>query len=184
MLNNLVEPPKVDWAGYAVAGEYIPPPVPVDAEGNPVVFEGVAPAKFEFKATKDNYLSAIIDPIEIRGSKYQIRFTQISVKKFSRDGKEVEASMFGNYLKAISKDVRAQTNQEYMRAAESTARRPFKFKADWDAWDKETSTVVADSYSKFPVDPNNPGKRLPFITLPDGRKVFARLKIKQFVAIK
>lgn len=185
LLDKLKQPEQVNWDKYQGPGNYTPPPQPKDAEGKPVRFKGIAPPQFTFDATREGYLQALIDPIVItseQGKGYSLRFTRASVKKFTkRDGEQLEASMLGNYLRAVDKNLKPQTNQDYVRAVESTARRAFEFTADWEAYDSETNQTVAEKWEDFPVDPSKAGARLPFIETADKRRLFARLRVKQFV---
>ncbi len=189
LLEKLRQPEQVNWDKYKVPGDFTPPPQPKDADGKPLQFKATAPPAFEFSATQEGFLMAKIDPITIlEGSAkgYQIRFTNASAKKFTnrKTNEQIEASMLGNYLRSVDKNLRPQTNADYIKAVESTARRAFSFTADWDAYDSEAQKSVAEKYEDFPVDPANPGKRLPYITLPDGRRLWARLRIKQFIPVK
>ena len=191
LLSELRQPDPMDWDKYQGAGEstYAPPPVPKDSEGKALLFRGIAPPSFQFDKTDEGYLQVLLDPITIVGggsNGYVIRFTRASVKKFkSRStGAEINASMLGNYLRSVDKNLRPGTNAEYIRAVEYTANRQFNFTADWDAYDSQGSRSLAEKYEDFPLrDASNPSAgRQAWIDLPDGRRIFARLRIKQFRA--
>jgi hypothetical protein len=187
LLQELKQPDPVDWDKYEGAGEsrYTPPPVPKDSEGKAIVFRGQAPASFTFDKTQEGYLQVVLDPITIvggAGNGYQIRFTRASVKKFTsrKTGEEINASMLGNYLRAVDKNLRPASNAEYIRAVEYTANRQFNFTADWEAYDSQGGRSVAEKFEDFPLAAD--GSRQSWIDLPDGRRIFARLRVKQFRA--
>jgi hypothetical protein len=195
-INSLKNPDPIDWSTYKApqeSGGWVKPPAPKNAEGKFVTFEGVLPAGFVYDS-KDGNLIVKIDPIVLKGSDYKIRFTSISAKQFDSQFGNGKVSFLANFVKSVDKNARPQTAQEYIKVIDTFARRPFKFTADWEAYDKESGTTVAKGYGNFPEDPNKPGERLPYVDLPTGqvgadgkpltRRVFANLKIKNYIAMK
>lgn len=166
---NLNEPENVNWEQYNPQSSFQAPPPALGPDGKPIVYYGQAPKEFTFGATKENaqgegggLLEALIDPITIvkSGSAdgYQIRFTRASVRKFTKNGKTVEASQLGNYLKAAGSVAKPQKNAEYVAAVKQTAGKVFPFTLDWSAYNKDTGERV-DGYLNFPEDPQRPGQR-------------------------
>jgi hypothetical protein len=203
ILQKLQNPEPIDWSTYKAPGEssYVRPPVPVDKEGKRLTFEGILPPVFTYEANPAGELVVSADPIVLKGSDYKIRFTKISGKQFVRDN-GAKSSFLANFVKAVSKDARPQTWQDYMRLIDTFGRRPFKFTADWEAYDKETQTTVAKGYKNFPLDKkvNDGFTRTPWVNVaPDGkvlgddateeqlkksRRVFANLKVANYIAVK
>jgi hypothetical protein len=184
VLSALQNPEAIDWNTYTgtKASNYTPPPIPVGKDGKRLTFEGVLPPQFVYSA-KDGILQVLADPIVIKGLNYNIRFNNISAKRFQNsDGKD--QSFLADFVKAVDKNARPATAQDYIRTIDGFARRTFKFRADWEAYDKESGKTVAKKYAEFPLDAtvNDGFTRTPWVTLPDGRKVFANLKIKSYLA--
>ncbi len=198
-INSLKNPDPIDWSTYKAPtgeGTWVKPPIPEDKEGKKVIFEGILPPGFTYDS-KDGNLIVKVDPITLKGSPYQLRFTSISGKAFqSSYGDKAMVSFLANFVRSVDKTVRPQTAQDYIKAIEGFARRPFKFTADWEAYDKDTQTTVAKGYKNFPLDPkvNDGYTRLPFVELvvkpAEGdtpavtRRVFANLKVKNYIAAK
>jgi hypothetical protein len=186
-LNNLQNPEPIDWANYKDPGEssYTRPPVPVDKDNKRIVFEGVLPPGFTYKAN-NGILLVTVDPIQIKGMGYKIRFTTVSAKNFVRDN-GTSSSFLANFVRAVDKTARPQTAQDYIRVVDGFARKTFKFTADWEAYDKESGTTICKGYANFPLDEkvNDGFTRVPWIEVGEGngkRRVFANLKIANYIA--
>lgn len=172
-VRNLIEPEQVDWDNYEDAQEFKLPP--------PGEYFAVAPERIEFKATKEGYLMAVIDPIVLRGNPAgdgaTIRFTKASVKKFAKSN----ASMLGHYLRAFGIRPTQQTNQEFVTLAEMTAGRTFKVVVGWRGYCKSCDTEFKNA-AAFPV---LEGERQSEMSCPncgaDG--VRAYLEVKRFVPL-
>lgn len=185
-LKDLQNPEPIDWSTYTGTKEssYVPPPIPVGKDGKRLTFEGVLPAGFTYSA-KNGILQVLADPIVVKGANYTIRFNNISAKRFTNsDGKD--QSFLADFVKACDKNSKPTTAQDYIKTIDGFARRTIRFRADWEAYDKESNTTVAKKYAEFPLDEKvaDGFTRTPIITLKDGRKVFANLKIKSYIAVK
>ena len=55
-----------------------------------------------------------------------------------------------------------------------------KVPIDWEAYDSDAQTTIADKWEQFPEDPDQPGQRQPFIER-DGKRFWARAGVKRFV---
>lgn len=160
---GLKEPDQIDWDNYNPGSSYQPPPPAKDANGNVIQYFGQAPTTFSFEATDDQLLQAVVDPIKIVKSNngadgYTVRFTRINVRPFQKDGKPINATSLGNYLKANGITAKPQRNVEYEAAVKQTAGRVFPLTLDWYGKDKITGEVVR-GYDNFPEDPDRPGQK-------------------------
>jgi len=189
LLAQLAEPEQVDWDHYQDPGAYVPPPQAKDANGRFVRFLAQAPQTFEFGATKEGYLMVSFD-LQITGTvkqdqqvSYTLRFCRASVKKFTnrKTGESLEQSMLGNFLRAVDKRLRPRSNSEYIQAVESVGGRALGVTIDWEAYDAESSTQVAQHYDDFPGEN---GQKEPYIVTEDGRKIAARAVVKQFFSLE
>lgn len=142
----------------------------------PAEYVGVAPSKFEFSANDGN-LVAVMDIVKIlnveEGFNDEIRYERLNTTPY-KQGKRKGACRAGDFLLSVGSEDRPGTDpQEWADAIEATADGQFEFVLDWECYDSETEKQVANTYTDFPVDPNNPQERLSYITVtrPDGKEV-------------
>jgi hypothetical protein len=184
---------------YDTGGEYIPPPQAKTIEkGRPrfVQFEAQAPnydaiklkdAEGKWLKTRDGYLKAILEGIKLVESGYTIQQTHVGTAQYKKykagqpTGEMRNASPFMDYLRAHGIDLKPSAASEYEEYARATADRSFKVTIDWNAYDKDSQTDVAEKWEEFPDDPANPGQKLPYIEK-DGKRFWARASIKRFVS--
>ena len=173
-------------------GQWVPPPqakeIGADGKAKAMVYTATAPAadKFSFRADRNGFLMAVIEGIKL-STDYEIRYTYASSAPFPKKDKAGNvtgtrnASTFGNYLRAHGMSVRPSTPEEYENLALATAEREFQCTLDWEAYDGDTQTTVADKWDAFPDDPEHPGQKIPYIERADGKRFWARAGIKRFV---
>lgn len=161
---GIKEPDPVDWDNYNPGSTYKAPPPAKTIDGKPITYFGQAPKDFTFEATDDQLLQVVVDPIKIVKSTngqdgYVIRFSRINARQFKgKDGKPINATSLGNYLRANGITAKPQRNVEYEAAIKQTAGRVFPMVLDWFGKDKVTGTVVR-GYDNFPDDPERPGQK-------------------------
>lgn len=159
---NYKQPDQVDWSNFNPPSKFVAPPVPLDAKGNPIVFQGTLPKECKTEEDKDGYMQFVVDPITLKNG-YEIRFTRASTKLFERkmangEVKKQNANKIGTLLKSASIQARPQTNEEYIAAVKAAGGRTAHFTIDWSAYNKDNGESV-DGYLAFPEDPERPGQR-------------------------
>ncbi len=169
---NLKEPDQIDWSNYNPGSKYLPPPPAKGVDGKPITYFGQLPKEFTFEADQEGYLQALVDPIVLTKNGqgvdgYSIRFTRVSVKQFqNKQGKPVNASSFGNLLRAASSTAKPQKNAEYEFALKQVGGRVVPFTIEWRAKNKDTGEEVK-GYDNFPDDPERPGFKKPILRAGD-----------------
>lgn len=182
--DNLVPFDAIDFDNYSEGGggkSYAPP-----AEGR---YFGKVPMITDemLVRTKAGYRSVKIDPIEVLATgdgtalpePYNVRFTSLSAKKYSNR----EGSQIMDFLRACGIDARPRTEAELDAAIKTASGRTFQFQLIWEAYNKD-SQENTQGYENFPVDPQNPEKRLPYIVdqYDTTKRWWANGKIKYFVS--
>ncbi len=161
---GLKEPDQVNWDNYNPSSGYQEPPVPLGPDGKPLVFFGAVPknagAPDTLDMNKQGYRNFLLDPISITdagpSSGYTLRFTRVSTQKFEKNGKQIDASTVGNFLRSCGVQSKPQKNTEYEAAVRATAGKRCAFTLDWSAYNKDTGESI-DGFLNFPlVDPTNP----------------------------
>lgn len=188
-LANLQAGEPLDYDIYTDAKEA--PPLPPKGR---YIFR--ASDKIAFGATKQNFLSAQIDPTIADGphAGYTVRFARVSAKPFKRGNAMV--SQAGDYLRAVygTNGPRPQTPQEQMDAIRATQSQSFQAEVDWEAYDKETKYTLS-GMTKFPKLPS--GEYSEWTEVPGteklddegkpiagtARKVRAQARIERFVPL-
>ena len=172
-------------------GQYIPPPQAKEPDGRGgfkyAQFQATAPSPdgITFRADRNGFLMAVIKGLKLDGG-YELRHEYASSAPFPKKDKQGNvigtrnASSFGNYLRAFGLAARPTTQAEYESLAHATAGMPCTVTIDWEAYNSETQTTVADKWEQFPEDPERPGCRQPFIEQ-DGKRFWARAGVKRFV---
>lgn len=161
---NLKEPEQCDWDSLGKSAYQAPPPA-MDANGNVIVYYGVAEGVTETDAD-EGYLQVLIDPIKIVRSVgsdgYKIRFTRASTRPFTKGADKTpikgNPNKIGNFLRAAGVQAKPQTNSEYRASINAAKTKTFGFTVDWNAYNKDTGEKV-DGYMNFPEDPERPGQR-------------------------
>jgi hypothetical protein len=173
---TLKVPDQEQWAAY---DRKFPPPAPAGR----YLFK--APDTFTYE-DHDGFLRVIVDPVEIQdppeGKASSIRFTRCSAKP-REIGRLAGTSRLTDYIKACGMPpVESTDPNDWVAAITSTAGAFFEAYIDWDAYDSETQETLANQYSEFEDDPENPGGKLPYSIEPtSGRKVPARARIRYFI---
>lgn len=163
---GLKEPDQMNWDNYNPGSKFVPPPPAKDEKGNNIIYYGQVPQNVgddsTLEVTDEGYRQFVVDPVKIVKSGaadgYEIRFTRHNVKKFERNGKAVDASSTGNYLRSCGVLAKPQKNTEYEAAVKTTRGKVFPFTLDWTAYNKDTGEKV-NGYENFPEDPERPGQR-------------------------
>ena len=153
-----------------------------------------ASEKITFGATKQNFLSAQIDPTIVDGphAGYRVMFTRVSAKPFKRG--QATVSQAGDYLRSVygPNAPRAATPQEQADAIETTQSQVFQAEGDWEAYDKETKYTLK-GMTKFPKDNNGGYEEWTLVPGTEdldangqpikgtGRRIRAQFKIDRFV---
>ena len=159
---GLREPEQMDWENYNPGSKYRRPPVPVDEAGKTRTMYGVVPQEIGCGVSSTGYRNYDINALRIvktggDADGYDVR-TWASVKKFSRNGKTIEASTAGNFLRAAGILAKPQKNAEYDAAMKLSQGRTVPFVLDWRARNHETGEEVR-GYQNFPDDPDSPGSK-------------------------
>jgi hypothetical protein len=158
---NLKQPDQIDWNNFNPQSSYQAPPPVEDATGKRIVYTGTLPKELTFDGTNEGYLQAHLDPIVLQGPNgagQQLRFTKVNVKAFTKNGKVLNVSSFGKFLRAAGSKATPMTNEQYTLAAQQVAGKPVKFTIDWEAYNKDTQENIK-GYRAFPEDPQRPGQR-------------------------
>lgn len=136
-----------------------------------------------FGVTKNGDRKYILGDVEIINAPEDknrvIRFTEVSSKKYSNR----EGSVAIDFLRAAGIDAQPKTVAELDNYFLMASGRTFQFQLQWVAKNKDTKEETKGMES-FPEDPNNPGKKAPFIV--DGfdasKKWWANAKVQYFVS--
>lgn len=184
-------PPPEMFDDYDVGGKWVAPPqakqVGADGKAKFIQYSVTAPNpdKFTWRGDKNGFLMLVVDGFKLENG-YEMRKEYLSSAPFPKKDKAGNvtgtrnASTLGNYFRAHGMSVRPTTEDEYKAYAEATAGREFQASIDWEAYDKDTQSTVADSWDQFPDDPENPGQKLPWIEV-GGKRCWARAGIKRYV---
>ena len=159
---GLREPEQMDWDNYNPGSKYRRPPIPIDSEGKNRTFYATIPSEIGMGATKEGYRNYEFNSLVITKSGpdadgYNVR-AWTSVKKFQKNGKPIEVSAAGNFLRAAGVLAKPQRNAEYDAAIKMTAGRVVPLTLDWSARNHQTGEEVR-GYRNFPDDPDNPGTK-------------------------
>lgn len=137
------------------------PPVPLDAQGNRIIFTGTMPPKegIIFGETQSNYRNYRITPITVEkptGAGYQILNTFVNLVPWTGKGEGMSGgSVF--VAAVLGPNVRPVTNDDYDKALLLAARRPVQFTATWEARNRDTGEEVK-GYLAFPEELDAEGK--------------------------
>jgi hypothetical protein len=173
---TLQAPDQSQWEAY---DREFPPPVPAGR----YLFK--APDTFTYE-DHDGFMRVMVDPVTIQeapeGKADTIRFTRCSAKPRTM-GRLAGSSRLTDYLKACGiPPILSSDANDWVVAIDATAGAFFEAYVDWDAYDTETKESLANQYSEFEDDPENPGGKIPFIVEPtSGRTVQARARIRYFI---
>lgn len=134
-----------------------------------------------FDKTQEDYLKLKVDPIEIVNAQngangYKVRFSHFSAKKY----KNREGSQVLDLMRACGVAARPQNVEELKAICKSLSGRTFQFTLQWEAYNKETQETT-QGQENFPVDPTNPGKRLPYIQDGD-KRVWANGRLRYTIS--
>jgi hypothetical protein len=164
---NLREPDQMNWDNYspATAGKFQRPPDVIGADGKPIQYFLQVKSKFEdndFSATDEGYRSYQVGPLKVVKSGngadgYEVRFAYVNVKKRERNGKPIDASSAGDFIKAAGLTAKPQKNAEYDQAVKLAAGRVVPAVLDWEARNKDTGETIR-GFQAFPINPET-GKR-------------------------
>lgn len=165
---SLKEPDQINWENYSAGTTYMAPPPALGPDGKPIKYYATVPQLTDsaFESTKEEGLRQwVIDPLTlVRGGAgvdgYRIRFTRVNTKKFisKKDGKPLDASSAGNYLRSAGITAKPQKNAEYDAAMRATQGKTVSFSVDWEARNKDTGEQIR-GYNNFPDDPARPGQK-------------------------
>lgn len=160
---NLREPEQMNWENYNPSSKFQAPPQAKGVDGKAIVYYGKVPTNITLEVTDEGFRQFLLDPIELtkngQGTDgYQIRFFRVNTKKFERNGKTVDASSVGNFLRACGVVAKPQKNAEYEASVNSTKGKVFGFTLDWSAYNKDNGEKI-DGYDSFPDDPDRPGQK-------------------------
>lgn len=173
-LQPFVPPDYDNYEDGAPTGKSYAPPLPGKYTGKVPIINDAS-----FEATKEGYLSVLVDPIDVLANEYQVRFTRLSAKKY----KNREASQITDFLRACGIAARPKTNEELKAALKMASGRTFQFGLDWENWDKTTQTATK-GMENFPSDPQDPEKHLPYTidTIDSNKRWWANGRIRYFVS--
>lgn len=166
---QLAEPNQIDWDNYNPTSKWIAPPPALGVDGAPITYFGQIKAlgawsDKDFGVTKDTpplrqYQVGPLTLVKSGASDgYLIRFAYVSTKQFEKNGKPINASSVGNFLKSAGLTAKPQTNAQYDAAIRATSGRVVSFTIDWEARNKDTGEEVR-GYLAFPDDPTRPGQK-------------------------
>jgi len=176
---------KTDWEQYPAGGgqSMMPPHLP-----GKYYFKVPGIKEMSFEA-KDGDLVCVMDlaienPEE--GRDPQLRFERISTKPYAK-GKRKGATRAGDFLRACGSDrTPGDDPQEWADAIAECAEAVGQCWTDWDCYDSEGETSLANSYDDFPDDPAKPGQKLPYIVKKNAktqeeRRFRARQRIRSYI---
>lgn len=187
----LCEPEQIDFDNYQDGGESksFAPPVEGRYTAKAPIFKDdgtnvISPTN-DFGTTQANRMKVRIDPIEMVGVDYKLKFHSLSIKKYAnREGNQIL-----DFLRACGIPVRPKTNQEYREAVKMASGRPFQFGLVWEAWNRDTGETLK-GMANFPDDEQNPTKKQPWIADPSGaeddkgrpKRIWANGKVKYYIS--
>lgn len=193
MIETMKVPPPEMFDDYDVGKTWTPPPQAkaLNEKGKlqGIVYEAVVPGAegITFRPDKNGFLMAVIDGFTI--DEHVLNAEYLSSAPFPKKAKDGtvmgtrNASSLGNYLRAMGLgDARPASPEEYETLVLATAGQTVRVVLDWEGYDRETRTTIATKWEQFPDDPDDPALKQPFIEV-DGRRVWARARIKRFVAV-
>lgn len=158
---QLREPEQMDWNNYHTGSTYQAPPPALGPDGKAIIYHGQLPASYEAGVSDDGLKTFLWDNIKcVRSGNgadgYTFRFTRVSVKKFVKNGKTLNASTAGNLIKSAGIQAKPQTNAEYEQAMKQAANKLVHFTIDWEAKGKDTGEKIKGYLAFPPLDPMNP----------------------------
>jgi hypothetical protein len=130
--------------------------------------------------TQEGYLKLRLDPVELVGVDYTIKYQQpISSKKY----KNREGSQVFDFLRACGIAARPKNETELRQAVKMASGRTFKFSLVWEAYNKSSQESLSGQ-ANFPDDPNKEGAKQPWIRdeFDSNVRYFANGKIRYFVS--
>lgn len=174
---------RADWQNYpAPSGVPLPPHIPGE-------YYGTVGDKITFEAN-DGDLVGIVESIALVGPQEgrdpAIHFERLWSAPYQR-GRRAGASRMGDFLMSAGTGELPDTDdpQEWADAVEQAKGATVRFITDWECYDSEAKVQVAKTYKDFPLDPEHPGERLPYMEVkrPDGstKKLMARQKIRFYL---
>ena len=158
-----------------VEGQYVGKVPAIKDDGTDVIS-----ATNDFGRTQEGYLKFRLDPVELVGVDYTIKYQNaFSSKKY----KNREGSQVFDFLRACGIAARPKNETELRQALKMASGRTFKFALIWEAYNKDTQETTS-GMNNFPVDPNDPSKHLPYIKdeFDSSKRWFANGKIRYFVS--
>ena len=184
---NLKPFDAIDFENYKDGGgsgkSFAPPPegrytgrVPIIKDDGTDVFSDTN----DFGRTQEGYLKLRLDPITVIDAKdYQIRFTNLSSKKF----KNREGSQVLDLLRSCGIAARPQSEAELRSALKMASNRTFQFQLVWEAYNKDAQESYSGMDSGI-FKKNEDGTYQPYVTDPyDGTKRWwANGKVRYFVS--
>lgn len=162
---RLREPDPVNWDQYASGSKYQAPPDVLGPDGKFIQFYVKVKPKFDeskdFSATQEGFRSYQVGPLTVTKSGsadgYDIKFKYVNVKKRERNGKVVDSSSAGDFIRAAGITAKPQKNAEYDAAVRQTVGRVLPCTLDWEARNKDNEEEI-HGVRAFPIDPTT-GKR-------------------------
>lgn len=164
----------VDW------GEEYQDPASRPRMPQPGRYDLQMPTTFSYKKGGQGQLVVALDPLKIVGGDsagFEIRFTQVSTKKF----KNQNASQAADVLRNVGSLAQPVSPKEWADAFEGIAGEIAQnVDCVWGGWDKVAKTEIPQK--AFPRDPET-GLMIPFIEVEDPnaeggkRRVWANLKV-------
>lgn len=135
-----------------------------------------------FSSTQEGYLKVTLDPITLvnnpASNGYQVRFTNLSAKKYSNR----EASQVGDFLRACGLPVQPKSNDELKQALKMASGKVFQFGLQWEVYNKATKESWKGTETLEALDGwNKTGKFLPD-PFDETKKLYANGKIRYFVS--
>jgi len=172
---------KTNWDEYPVGGSFTPPHYPG-------IYTGRLKS-LEFQS-KDGFLTAVADTIiedALEGRNVELRDWLFT--KPIQQGRRKGSCRAGDFLLACGSERRpGEDPQEWADALEECVDGLFQFQLDWSCYDTESSTEHARNYEDFPVDPENPDVRQPFILIKDAdgndKRLTARQRVRYYITNK
>ncbi len=142
----------------------------------------VLSATNDFGRTQEGYLKFRLDPVELVGVEYTIKYQQpFSSKKY----KNREGSQVFDFLRACGIAARPKNEQELRQAIKMASGRTFKFSLVWEAYNKSSQESVSGQ-ANFPEITDAAGKvtNQPWIRdeFDSNIRYFANGKIRYFVS--
>ncbi len=173
---NLVEPEQINFDKYEDGNKSFGPPAEGRYFGRVPVFPQTDDSTV-FGATQAGYLKIKVDPIEIVGNDYKVRFTSLSAKKYAnREGNQIL-----DFIHACGLDLRPTTNEEYKAAVRQCSGRTAQFGLIWEAYNKDTEETTKGA-KNFPTDSQgNPQSWLPD-PYDSNKKIYANGRVQYWIS--